>query len=135
GLALSLALGGWITSRLTLDVAAAVETTMARRITPKQAQRQALELEASYASSEALYQTRVDDAVAEHGVPAPTRERLLAPNTFFHVASPSDPRRLAVGASLREGGLELRVRTEVIATERRGMRTKTEHTLVDVENV
>src|SRR5690606_25527490 len=51
------------------------------------------------------------------------------------VASPGDPRRLAPGASLREAGLELRVRTEVIPTERRGMRVKTEHTLVDVENV
>lgn len=135
GVALSLALGGWMASRLTLDVAAAAETTLARRITPKQAQRQKLALEASYASSEALYQTRIDDAVAEHGVTAPSREQLLAPNTFFHVASLSDPRRLAPGASLREGGLSLRVRTEVIATERRGMRTKSEHTLVDVENV
>ncbi|MFO7563247.1 MAG: hypothetical protein R6X02_11440 [Enhygromyxa sp.] len=135
GLALSLALGGWITSRLTLDVAAAVETTMARRISPKQARRQALATEASYAKSETLYQTRLDDAVAEHGVAAPGRERLLAPNTFFHVASPGDPRRLAPGASLREAGLELRVRTEVVPTERRGMRIRAEHTLVDVENV
>src|SRR5690606_35255843 len=91
GLALSLAVGGWITSRLTLDTKAAVETTMARRVSPEQAQRQALELESSYATSEAYYQTRIDDAVAEHGVTAPGREQLLAPNTFFHVASPSDP--------------------------------------------
>ena len=135
GLALSLAVGGWITSRLTLDTKAAVETTMARRVSPEQAQRQALELESSYATSEAYYQTRIDDAVAEHGVTAPGREQLLAPNTFFHVASPSDPRFLAVGASLREGGLQLRVRTEIIEIERRGMRTKNEHTLVDIENV
>jgi hypothetical protein len=134
-LASSLAVGGWVTSRLTLDVKATVETTMARRISPQQAQRQALELEASYASSEALYQTRIDDAVTEHGVTAPSRERLLAANTFFHVASHSDPKFVAPGSSLREAGLELRVRTETIETERRGMRTKTEHTLVDVENV
>lgn len=135
GLALSLAVGGWVTSRLTLDTAAMVETTMTRRVSPKQAQRQALEVESSYETSAEYYQTRIDDAVAEHGVAAPSRERLLAPNTFFHVASPTDPRFLAAGASLREGGLELRVRTEAIETERRGMRTKTEHTLVDVENV
>lgn len=135
GLTVSLAIGGWIASRLTLDIAAAVDTTMARRISPEQAQRQALELEASYASSEALYQTRIDDAVAEHGVAAPTREQLLTPNTFFHIASHSDPKFLAVGASLREAGIELRVRTEIIETERRGMRTKNEHTLVDIANV
>lgn len=135
GLFLSLALGAWVTSRLTLDIKATIETTMARRISPEQAQRQALELEASYASSEALYQTHIDDAVTEHGVTAPSREQLLAPNTFFHVASHSDPKYLAVGASMRESGLQLRVRTEIIETERRGMRTKNEHTLVDVENV
>jgi hypothetical protein len=135
GLALSLVVGAWVASRLTLDITAAIETTMARRISPKQAQRQALELEASYASSGALYQTRIDDAVAEHGVAAPSLEQLLAPNTFFHAASHSDPKFLAVGASMREGGISLRVRTEVIETERRGMRTKTEHTLVDIQNV
>ncbi len=135
GLALSVAIGGWTGSRLTLDTAAAVESTLAKRISPEQAQRQALELEASYASSEALFQTRIDDAVAEHGVEPPSRERLLAPNTFFHVVSRSDPRVVAPGGKLREAGFELRVRTEVIEVERRGMRTKNEHTLVDIQNV
>lgn len=135
GLALSLVVGAWVASRLTLDVEAAVDTAMARRISPKQAQRQALELEASYASSEALYQTRIDDAVAEHGVARPTREQLLAPHNFVHAASLSHPKVLAVGTSMRAGGIELRVRTEIIEAERRGMRTKNEHTMVDVENV
>ena len=135
GLALSLIIGGWTASRLTLDTAAAAESVMARRISPEQAQRQALESEASYASNEVLYQTRIADAVAKHGVAAPSQERLLAPNTFFHVASLSDPRILTPGASLTKAGLQIRVRTMVIETERRGMRTKSEHTLVDVQNV
>jgi hypothetical protein len=135
GLALSLTIGGWTASRLTLDLEAKVDTTMARRISPEQAQRKALELEASYATSEALYQTHIDDAVAQHGVAAPNRERLLAPNPVTLVASHSEPRYVAVGASLREAGFELRVRTEIMETERRGIRTKNEHTLVDVENV
>jgi hypothetical protein len=134
-LSLSLAVGGWTTSRLTLDLASTVDTTMARRISPEQAQRQALELEASYAQSEALYQTHIDDAVTAHGVAAPSREQLLAPNSFQQIASHAEPRYVPVGSSLREGGFELRVRTEIMETERRGMRTKNEHTLVDVENV
>jgi hypothetical protein len=135
GLALSLALGGWVASRLTLDTAVAIDTTIAKQIPPAQAQRQALELELSHATSEAYHQATLDDALARYGVAAPERERLLAPNTFFHVASPDDPRFLAPGAGLRKGGLELKVVVEVIEVERRGISTKSEHTLIKLENV
>ncbi len=136
GLVLSLGIGGWTASRLTLDTGAAVETAMAKRISPEQAQRRALAAEtSSYETSEAFFQTRIDEAVSNHGVANPGIERLLAPNTFFHVASPGDTRTVAPGAGLREAGIALRIRTETIEVERRGIRTKTEHTLAELENV
>lgn len=135
GLVSSLALGSWAGSHLTLDTAAAADTAMAKRISPEQAQRHALEFEASYTMSEEFYQTQIDAAVAERGLAAPDRARLLAPNSFVHLASPNDPLLLQVGATLRKGGLALRVETEVMEIERRGLQTKAEHTLVDITNV
>ena len=135
GLVLSASIGVWTMSRLTLDTAAAAETTMAKRISPEQAQREALGNKPSYAESEEFYRTRIDEAVALHHVTAPTFERLKAPNPFVQVASAGAPRTVAPGASLNKAGFELRVRTESIAVESRGMRTKAQHTLVDIENV
>jgi len=135
GLISSLALGGWVASQLTLDTALAAETVMAKRIPPKQAQRQALEFEASHTLSEKFYRAQLDEIVEQRGLPAPDHARLLAPNPFLHAASPGAPQRIAVGASLREGGLSLRVKIEVMDVERGGMRTRSEHTLVQVENV
>jgi hypothetical protein len=133
-LALALALGGWTGARMTLATADAVDVALAQKIDPEQAQREALEKEASYRSSETFYQTRVDEAVARYEIPAPAHSRLLEPNTFFHVASPGDTRTIQPGKALREAGFEIRVRTESIEVERRGIRTKNTHTLAKLEN-
>ena len=135
GLALSLVVGGLVGSRLTLDTRDEVALIMARRIDPDQAQRKALEQEASYQDSEEFFQLRVDEAVAAHEVAAPEAGRLLQPNTFFHVASPGDPKLVAAGKSMREGGLQIRVKVEEIEVERRGLRTKNQHTIAQLQNV
>lgn len=135
GLVMVLLMGGWVNSRMALDTADAVDLTMARRIDPEQAQRKALAETASYANSEEFYQTRIDDAAERYQIDAPSRARLLEPNTFFHVASPGDPRSIALGASLREAGLQINVKAEEVEVERRGMRTKNIHTFAVFHNV
>ena len=135
GLAVSLGIGGWTASSLTSTSEAETEALLAKRVSPEQAQRQALESEASYAGSEALYLTYVDDAVREHDVAAPGRERLLAPNPFHHPITPEAPHTVAAGGSWSGQGFEVRVQTEAIETENRGIRAKTQHTMVELENV
>jgi hypothetical protein len=135
GLALSLALGGWVGARQTLATADAVDIALARRIDPDQAQRTALQQKASYEDSEEYYQIRIDEAVERYALTPPPRERLLEPNTFFHVASAGDTRMLAPGASLSQAGLEVLIKVEDIDIERRGMRTKNTHTLALVHNI
>jgi hypothetical protein len=135
GLALALAFGGWVGARLTLETADAVDIALARRIDPDQAQRAALQQKASYEDSEEYYQIGIDDAVERYKITAPPRERLLEPNTFFHVASSGDTRLLAPGASLSQAGLDIRINVEDIDVERRGIRTKNTHTLAMVRNV
>lgn len=135
GLALSLAFGGWVGARMTLETADAVDIALARRIDPDQAQRSALQQKASYADSEEYYKIGIDDAVERYGLTAPPRERLLEPNVFFHVASSGDTRLIAPGSSLRQAGLNIQIRVEDIDVERRGMRTKNTHTLAFVRNV
>ncbi len=134
GLALTLAFGGWIGARLTLETADAVDIALARRIDPDQAQREALQQKASYEDTEEYYQVRIDEAVERYGLPPTSREQLLEPNTFFHVASPGDTRTIVPGASLREAELEIRIKVEDIDVERRGMRTKNTFTLALVRN-
>jgi hypothetical protein len=135
GLALALALGGWVGARQTLETADAVDIALARRIDPEQAQRAALQQKASYEDSEEYYQVRIDEAVERYELTPPSRERLLEPNTFFHVASPGDTRVLAPGASLSQAGLDIQIKVEDIDIERRGMRTKNTHTLALVHNI
>jgi hypothetical protein len=135
GLALTLAFGGWVGARMTLETADAVDIALARRIDPDRAQREALQQQASYSDSEEYYQIGIDDAVERYGLTAPPRERLLEPNTFFHVASSGDTRLLAPGASLSQAGLRISIKVEDIDVERRGMRTKNTHTLAMVRNV
>jgi hypothetical protein len=134
GVVMVLLMGGWISSRMTLDTADAVDLAMARRIDPEQAQRKALAETASYQNSEEFYQTHVDDAVERYQLTQPDPERLREPNTFFHVASPGDPRSIAPGTSLRQAGFEISVKVEEIEVERRGMRTKNTHTLAVLRN-
>jgi hypothetical protein len=135
GLALALAFGGWTGSRLTLETADAVDIVLARRIDPDRAQREALQQKASYIDSEEYYQTRIDEQVERYKLTPITREQLLEPNKFVHVASPGNTRTIAPGASLREAELEIRIKVEDIDVERRGMRTKNTHTLALVRNV
>ncbi|PRP90152.1 hypothetical protein ENSA5_67700 [Enhygromyxa salina] len=134
-LALSLLIGGWSGSRLTLDLADAVDVALAKRVDPDEAQRKALEREASYQDSEAYYQTHIDEAVARFELSAPSRQRLLEPNTFYHVASPGDLRTIEPGATLREAGLEIGVKIEEIKVKKRGVTTRTKHTLATLANV
>lgn len=134
-LAVSLTFGGWVGTRLTLETSDAVDVALARRIDPDRAQREALQQKASYVDSEEYYQTRIDEAVERYKLAPITREQLLEPNTFFHVASPGDTRTIAPGATLREGELQIRIKVEDIDVERRGMRTKNTHTLAMVKNV
>ena len=135
GLALSLAFGGWIGSRLTLETADQVDIVLARRIDPDRAQREALQQKASYEDSEEYYQTRIDEAVERYKLTPTTRDQLLEPNTFFHAASPGDTKTVAPGTSIREAQLEIRIKVEDIDVERRGIRTKNTHTLAMVKNV
>jgi hypothetical protein len=135
GLALALALGGWVGARLTLETIDAVDVALARRIDPDQAQRAALQQKASYEDTEEYYQVRIDEAVERYALPPVPRERLLEPNTFFHVASPGDTRVISPGASMRQAGLDIQIKVEEIDIERRGMRTKNLHTLALVKNV
>jgi hypothetical protein len=135
GLALSLAFGGWVGARMTLETADAVDIALARRIDPDQAQRAALQQKASYEDTEEYYQIRIDEAVDRYGMTPPTREQLLEPNTFFHVASSGDTRLLAPGASLRQAGLSISIKVEDIDVERGGIRTKNTHTLAMVRNI
>lgn len=134
-LALTLAFGGWICARLTLETADAVDVALARRIDPDRAQREALQQKASYEDSAEYYQTRIDEAVERYELTATSREQLLEPNAFFHVASPGDTRSISPSATLREAGLEIRIKVEDIDVERRGIRTKNTHTLALVKNV
>lgn len=133
-LALVLTIGGWTGARMTLATADAVEVALARQIDPDQAQREALDREASYRNNETFYQTRVDEAVARYELPAPPHNRLLEPNVLFHVASLGDTKTIAPGNALREAGFELRVVTESVDVERRGIRTKNTHTLARLRN-
>jgi hypothetical protein len=131
----SLGVGGWTGLQLTTASGATVDELMSSRITVEQAQRQALAAEASYAGSETMYMAHVDDAVREHGVTAPSRERLLAPNPVFRPASPSKPKKIANESSWTVHGLKIQVVTEIVETELRGIRTKNQHTIAKLENV
>ncbi|KIG12034.1 hypothetical protein DB30_02089 [Enhygromyxa salina] len=135
GLAVVLLLGGWVSTRMTLDTGDAVDLALAKRVDPEQAQRKALEQTASYQNTKEFYQTSIDDTVARYELGAPSRERLLQPNTFFHVASPGDPRSLALGASISQGGMQINVKAEEVQVERRGMQTKNIHTFAVFKNV
>lgn len=134
-LALVVVIGLWVGSRLTLGTADAVSVVLAKRVDPDQAQREALKQEASYADSAAYYQTRIDEAVARHELPAPSLERLRQPNTFFHVASESDPATIGPGQSFRRAGLEIEVEIEAIEVQQRGVTTTSNHTLAVVRNI
>lgn len=135
GLALSLVLGGWVSSRLSLDLGDAVDVAMARRVDPNQAQRKALAQQASYQDSPEFYQTHIDDAVQRYNLKAPSLDRLREPNTFYHVASEGDAKIVAPGAALSEAGFTLTVVVQDISVERRGVRTTNQHTLAMVRNV
>jgi hypothetical protein len=134
-LVMVLLLGGWVSSRMTLETADLVDLALARRIDPEQAQRKALAETASYQNSEEFYQTHIDDAVERYGLEPQSRERLLEPNTFFHVASPGSPRSISLGSSLSEAGLQIQVKAEEVEVERRGMRTKNVHTFAVLKNI
>jgi hypothetical protein len=135
GLLMVVLLGGWVSTRLTLDTSDAVDLALAKRIDPDHAQRKALEQTASYENSEEFYQTTIDDAVARYEIVAPDRERLLEPNAFFNVASPGAPRSIALGASMSQAGLTITVKAEEVEVERRGMQTKNVHTFAVFTNV
>ena len=134
-LALALIIGGWVGSRLTLETGDAVSVALAKRVDPDQAQREALKQEASYEDSETFYQTRIDEAVARHELPAPSLDRLRQPNTFFHVTSKGDPATIEPGATFGRAGLEIEVEVEEIKVEQRGVSKTGQHTLALLRNV
>ena len=136
-LGLSLLIGGWTASDLTLATGAQVEAVMSKQVDPKTAQRKALAREASYEQSEAFYETRVEVAMAIYGDEAPATpslEDLRQPNTFYQPITPGSPRSLGAGESLREGPLAMSVQVEELIADQRGIRSKTKHTLAKVRN-
>ncbi|PRQ02617.1 hypothetical protein [Enhygromyxa salina] len=135
GLVMVVLLGGWVSTRMTLDTGDAVDVALAKRIDPDQAQRKALAQTASYQNSEEFYQTSIDDTVALHELAPVEPTRLLQPNAFFHVASPGDPRSIPLGTSITEAGLQISVKAEEVQVERRGMQTKNVHTFALFKNV
>jgi hypothetical protein len=135
GVVVVLAIGGYVGSRLGLDLSDKVDLALTHRVSAEQAQAKALDKQASYHTSEAFYQTRVDEAVEKHGLSKPELASLREPNTFYQPITLSDPKLVAPGSSLREAGLELAIVVDTIAVERRGMRTKTQQTMARVRNV
>ena len=135
GVVLALVIGGWTGSRLTLQTQDAVELALAKRVSPEDAQRQALQEDASYEDSEEFYKLRIEEAVSKHGVTAPSMDRLREPNLFVEVASPGDTKTIAPNETLTEAGLSISAGLEEVEVERRGVRTKAMRTMARVANV
>ena len=127
--------GGYTASRLTLETADLVDVALAKRMDPKQAQRDALAKEASYLDETEYYTSSVSDDLAAYEVADPGFERLRQPNKFHEVVSTGAPRTIAPGTSLLEHGLKITIRVEEIKVQRRGISTRSQHTVAVIENV
>ena len=123
-----------LASTLTRDSETAVDALLASRVSPDDAQRDALALEPSYRSSEAFYRTRVDEAAAALDIAAPSLDDLRAVNAFEHTI-PTRPRELAIGEDFTAGGLKVAIELRALTVMQRGVQRDSEHTLAVVRNI
>lgn len=83
---------------------------------------------------QALYLERASATATALEVDAPSLDELLAPNTFEHLVTHGKPVVIAPGGRKTIGALSFKVRVETLNLERRGIRSKGQHTMLVVEN-
>jgi hypothetical protein len=83
---------------------------------------------------ETEYAKRVALTAAELGIEAPSVASLLEPNAFENPVTHGKPVVLAPGATKRFGPLNLKVRVDTLSLDRHEIRSKGEHTVLQIHN-
>lgn len=129
------AAGWYVGTGLTAAIETQVETVLARQVDPALAQRQAMNRKANYEDTSAFYEARVDAVVEERGLSKPDLATLHAVHAFEHAITEAAPVVVPVGESTVAGPLTIAIVSErLIVDNRRGIRTKHDHTLARVTN-
>ena len=83
---------------------------------------------------QAEYLRHVAATAAVRGVEPPSLDSLRAPNGFEHLASHGSTVTIPPGTSRTLGPLRMKVRVDTLNLERRGIRSKGEHTMLEITN-
>ena len=82
----------------------------------------------------ALYEAHVAKASKLAGIPPLALAELRKPNAYYNPVSRSSPKILGPSKSMREGPLTLKVRVSTLSIDRRNIRSKGLHTILDIHN-